>query len=1162
MLDFLHLVVSPPDSSLLYEGIYDPVLVSLSVIVAIFAAYASLLVSNHVAITKSAAARRIWVTVGGLCLGFGIWAMHFVGMLAFNLPCSTSYDASITALSIIPGVLASVLALHTISRRELSFTQLATGGMLIGAGVGAMHYSGMAAMRLSGVIRYDAKLFLLSILVAVVLATAALWIKFRLQAIHARGTSWVTFGSAGVLGLAVSGMHYTAMLAAYFVRNDSPAVSGIAPAFLAFIVLTVTGLIVVVTIVATYVELPNLLSLKRSYRLIGVLVLGWIAIAWVSADKYYSGRSDEAYQQETRLGVAQVENLADIIEHSLQVTRGVPAVVVRQEDTLRLLRRFGPKISPSPLPYQVRKASWTQDKGFVEVNESLALTAKNLSVDAIWLLNAAGDCVSASNSRQPDSFVGTNYSDRDYFIQARAGQHGHQYAVGRTSRLPGLYYSAPVLEGGIFVGAVVVKRNVSNFSAWIDLARAFVADANGVIVIAGQKDWEFHTVPNATAVQMPADRRLSQYQQSSFYPLEISPWGDPRFPEAVRIGQDQLPRVLAIRALPESNISIYLPRPLDALVRLNSERYWLFFLLASSGGLLIIAVSAIVIHLRESQSSEAELRLAATAFESQEGMVITDPECVILRINKSFTSITGYGAEEVIGQPIRILQSGRHSQAFYGSMWERLKRTGGWQGEVWNRRKDGEVYPEWLTISAVKRETGEVTHYVGTMLDITQRKAAEDEINQLAFFDALTQLPNRRLLMDRLQHALAASIRSGRQGALLFLDLDNFKDLNDTLGHTNGDLLLKQVAERFVGCVREGDTVARLGGDEFVVMLEDLSESDEEAATLAEVVAEKILAAINRPYSLSGRQHHSTSSIGITLFSDRECSVDELLKQADLAMYQAKAAGRNTLRFFNPEMQSVVAARAALEADMRLGLQRHEFLLHYQPQINSEGRMTGAEVLVRWQHPERGLVSPAEFIPAAEDSGLILPLGHWVLETACAQLEAWSGRDGLSSLTLSVNVSARQFRHVDFVDQVMAVLDHTGADPKRLKLELTESLLLDDVEGIIAKMTALKALGVDFSLDDFGTGYSSLSYLKRLPLGQLKIDQSFVRDVLTDANDAAIARTIVALGKSLGLSVIAEGVETEAQREFLASQGCNAYQGYLFSRPLPLDQFEHYQRGS
>ena len=435
-------------------------------------------------------------------------------------------------------------------------------------------------------------------------------------------------------------------------------------------------------------------------------------------------------------------------------------------------------------------------------------------------------------------------------------------------------------------------------------------------------------------------------------------------------------------------------------------------------------------------------------------------------------------------------------------------------------------------------------------------QATLTEVKQLAFYDPLTHLPNRRLPQDRLQQALAVSARSGQHGALQFIDLDNFKTLNDTLGHGVGDLLLEQVGLRLTACVREGDTVARLGGDEFVVMLESLSKNTTEALAQARAVGEKVLAAINQPYRLLKHDVNITPSIGVTLYSGQQDTIENLLKQADLAMYQSKTAGRNTLRFFDPAMQAVVSARVGLENDIRLGIQKDEFVLHYQAQINRDGHTIGAEVLLRWSQPQRGMVSPADFIPLAEDTGLIIPLGSWVLETACAKLVMWAKNEATSHLTLAVNVSARQFRQPDFVTFVLGVLARSGASPNCLKLELTESMLVNDVEDTIAKMVALKAGGVGFSLDDFGTGYSSLSYLKRLPLDQLKIDQSFVRDLMSDPNDAAIARTVITLGHSLGLTVIAEGVETQAQRDFLSKQDCDAYQGYLFSRPLPAVDFE------
>ncbi|MGB4342083.1 MAG: EAL domain-containing protein [Moraxellaceae bacterium] len=458
-------------------------------------------------------------------------------------------------------------------------------------------------------------------------------------------------------------------------------------------------------------------------------------------------------------------------------------------------------------------------------------------------------------------------------------------------------------------------------------------------------------------------------------------------------------------------------------------------------------------------------------------------------------------------------------------------------------------------------EEGTLIGVLGIARDITARKAAEDQIQSLAFSDPLTGLPNRRLLIDRLKHALAATTRHQRQGALLLIDLDDFKTLNDTLGHDQGDLLLQQVASRLLACVRQSDTVARLGGDEFIILLEDLSQDDQEVATQAKAFGEKVLAALNQPYQLDGSSHHSTASIGITLFDGSHLeNTEEPLKQAELAMYQAKAAGRNTLRFFDPQMQAVVSARAVLETGLREAMVQHQFLVYYQAQVNGEHQITGVEALVRWHDPRRGMVSPAEFIPLAEETGLILPLGQWVLDTACTQLARWASQATMAHLTVAVNVSARQFHQIDFVDLVLDTLKRTGANPRQLKLELTESMLASDIEGVIAKMSALKRRGVGFSLDDFGTGYSSLAYLKRLPLDQLKIDQSFVRDILLDPNDAAIAKMVIALADSMGLAAIAEGVETQAQRDFLASLGCRAYQGYLFSRPLPLDEFEAFAK--
>ena len=557
--------------------------------------------------------------------------------------------------------------------------------------------------------------------------------------------------------------------------------------------------------------------------------------------------------------------------------------------------------------------------------------------------------------------------------------------------------------------------------------------------------------------------------------------------------------------------------------------------------------------ITDRKQAESDLRIAAAAFEAKEGMVVTDANRVILRVNRACTEITGYTAQEAVGKTPALFRSGRQDAAFYAAMWRSLEETGAWQGEIWNRRKNGEIYPEWLGITAVKNEDGQVTNYIGTLTDITQRKAAEAEIERLAFYDALTGLPNRRLLQDRLQRALVSGTRRHRPGALLFIDLDDFKTLNDTQGHDVGDILLRQVGERLTGCVRGGDTVARLGGDEYVVVLEELAQTPQEAANQTESIGEMILARIGVPYALASGAYHQTASIGIMLFGSAGETVDDLLRGADLAMYRAKSAGGNTLRFFDPEMQGSVNARAQLVSDLRQGIREGQLRLAYQAQVDGDGRLLGAEALVRWHSPTRGLVSPADFIPAAEQTGLIVPMGHWVMEQACEQLARWAKEADTVGLTLAVNVSAREFRHAEFVERTLAAIERTGADPRKLKLEFTESVLLDDLEGAVARMTALTSRGVGFSLDDFGTGYSSLSYLKHLPVNELKIDKSFVRDVLTDPNDAMIARAIVALAQSVGLVVVAEGVETEEQWRFLARQGCHAFQGYYFGRPGTVD---------
>jgi diguanylate cyclase (GGDEF)-like protein/PAS domain S-box-containing protein len=477
-----------------------------------------------------------------------------------------------------------------------------------------------------------------------------------------------------------------------------------------------------------------------------------------------------------------------------------------------------------------------------------------------------------------------------------------------------------------------------------------------------------------------------------------------------------------------------------------------------------------------------------------------------------------------------------------------------------NRRVEVEIFfvavSKWLEVRIHPFEEGFAVYF----RDISARKLAEEKIHHLAFYDTLTELPNRQLLLDRLEQALRDVEMTLQMGALMFIDLDNFKTLNDTFGHLKGDALLQKVAKRLTGCVREQDTVARLGGDEFVVLIQSLGLQPEMALSKAHIVANKVLAVLREPYDLAGFEHHSTCSIGVTSFGGQQSSVSDLLKQADLAMYQSKSLGRNMVCFFDPEMQAIVTANATLTAHLRAALQLQQFVVFYQPQFDRARRMVAVEALLRWQHPQRGMVNPAEFIPAAEETGLILPLGEWVLTQACEQLAAWALRPDTAHLCIAVNVSARQFRHPDFVDSVVAAIQSSGCRADRLKIELTESLLAESMDSTIAKMNTLKALGVALALDDFGMGYSSLSYLHRLPLTQLKIDKSFIADVCSNPNAAAISHAIIVMAQSLGLAVMAEGVETEAQWCFLADQGCGYFQGYLMCPPLPLAELEGFMR--
>ncbi len=596
------------------------------------------------------------------------------------------------------------------------------------------------------------------------------------------------------------------------------------------------------------------------------------------------------------------------------------------------------------------------------------------------------------------------------------------------------------------------------------------------------------------------------------------------------------------------------------ILRPSGERRWISINSApvfSEFNNELLGVIATFHDITQQKRNEHELRISAKAFDgSLDGMFVTDANQVILSVNKAFTNMTGYSADEVIGQTPRVLSSGRHDKQFYRSMWEALNKNHYWQGEICNRRKNGEIYFEWVSITAIiDHDRNQISNFVASFSDITSRKDAEELNYKLMFFDGLTNLPNRRLFLDRLKQILLSTARKKNRGAILFIDLDDFKVLNETRGYDVGDLLLGEIARRVQIQIHDDDILARLGGDEFAIVLQGLDAKTGEAALQAETVAKRILAAIKEPVDLAGKIYNCKASIGVCLFDDNSLNAEDLLKRADTAVSQAKNTGRNKIHFFDPHMQEILESRILLESMLEAAIP-NQLALYYQVQVDTHGNPIGAEALIRWQHPDGRMVSPAEFIPLAERTGHILAIGHWVLEEVCKQLKAWETDAVKRHLPLSVNVSAKQFHQPGFVVEVLSILEKTGADPSKLELELTESMLVEDVDKIVAKMEVLRSKGIRFSLDDFGTGFSSLAYLKRLPLDQLKIDQSFVRDIMTDSNDASIVRTIISLGQSLNIAVIAEGVETDDQKNFLQTHGCLQYQGYLFSKPLPIDEFE------
>lgn len=814
------LVVSQP----ILNKSYNLCLVMLSIIIAIISAFAALGISERIGSAKTKKQQLLWILFGATTLGIGIWAMHFIGLLALILPVPVSYNLTITLISVLPAIVASSVVLWLKTKSPCSFTRLLFCGVLLGSGIGIMHYTGMMAMELNAGMYHIKPLFILSLVVAIYLATVALKIQTETsgQRVY-RVIDKNQVYSAVVMGLAVSSMHYIAIEATVFVETSSKHLSNTAT--------------IDTTFLAIIISIVMLLSLLLTIM--------------------------------------------------------------------------------TPLMLRYKQMS----------NELL-------------------------------------------------------------------------------------------------------------------------------------------------------------------------------------------------------------------------------------QSNEA-LRIASIAFHAHEAIMITNIYVEIIRVNEAFVRTTGFTERDVLGKNPRVLSSGKHDTIFYKNIWNSILSTGKWSGEVWNRRKNGEIYPEWKTISAVRNEEGIITHYVANFSDITDFKSAKQKIEKLAFYDPLTNLPNRRLLYERLSHELSVAKKHQRIGALLFIDLDRFKNINDSLGHSVGDCLLITVAQRLQAMLNDDATAVRLGGDEFIVLIVATDKTASEVSNYAQTVVEKIIDSIASPYLIAEHELYISPSIGITLYTGDDDCADIILKRGDTAMYHAKDAGRNTYCFYQYHMQEQADARLTMEKNLRKAIEKNELSIHYQPQLSLTGDIVGAEALIRWCHFTHGMISPIEFIPIAEETGLIMEIGYWIIDSVCQQINEWDVQ-GIVVPHIAVNISANQFHQADFVSVVIRSIENSQIKPNRILLEITESVFLKNIEDAISKMNTLRLYGFSFSIDDFGTGYSSLSYLKRLPFDQLKIDQSFTKDLINDLKGAAIVQAIIVMAKGLNLNLIVEGVETEQQLNRLSEYGCYFFQGYYFSKPLAPEQFAHY----
>ncbi len=1021
-------------------------------------------------------------------------------------------------------------------------------------------------------------------------------------------------------------------------------------------------------------------KVKNRNLIVIILALTWCVIAWHFTNSYYMKRTGILVEQELKLTNLRSEDLANSFQQNLAYVRGIPTFFSNTSRVNKALDLFAHTTTPSRLPIQTRRENWTNNPVLQDLSSFLAKGNVSLSTDLIYVVNAAGDCIAASNAGTSESPIGTNFAERDFFKQNKAGELGQQYAVGKTTHVAGLYFSAPIYKDKRFMGAVVAKIDVPSLSFIVEHTNAYLADSNGVIILAHDKQMVMHSIPDATVSKLPIEKVKAIYLHSKFPLIKFSSWRDPNFSQLKRFEGSSVPFVQSSKKLPDLGLTVYVSSDIATLSDIDWERKLSLILITLLGcGLIVGAASAIfyvqsikrtklvlqenqrrlnesqhtaqlgsweldlvenklvwsdeVFHIFEvdkskfdasyeaflqvihpmdrervsraysdhllnrepyevhhrllmadgrikyveekchskfdihgkalisigtvqdvtnSKLKDESMQVASMIYKfSTEAVMITDENNLIQDINPAFVSLTGYTLEEVVGKSPSILKSGRHDKEFYKGMWHSLETTNRWQGEIWDKRKDGSIYIKYASLNVIRNLDGAIYRYVAQFFDISERKRQEEVIRTQANYDSLTGLPNRRLFMDRLDQEIKKAHRTGHVMALIFLDLDRFKEVNDTLGHAKGDVLLKQAAQRLSECVRETDTVARLGGDEFTLILPEFGER-----LHLERIAQNIINVLAQPFDLSdGDNVYISGSLGITLYPEDALDREGLLKHADQAMYSSKAGGRNRFSYFTESMQQEAIEKRVLTTELRSALKNRELEVYFQPIVDMKtGAINKAEALLRWKHPVRGMVSPMVFIPLAEESGLIVEIGDWVFQESLICIARWEEKFG-RIIQVSVNMSPVQFEQATANTWIGCLAD-TEVLGHRIAVEITEGLLIKDSLKVKQKLLEFRNYGIEVSIDDFGTGFSALSYLKQFDIDYLKIDRSFVQNLIEDESDKALTEAIIVMAHKLGIETIAEGVETEAQRDILNAFGCDYVQGYLYSRPVSSVEFE------